>query len=230
MIAAMLAAVVLGLQMSINPCPLANNIAAISFIARRMARPRRVLLSSLAYAAGVCAAYMATGWAILAAVLSPPGAVAIQTWLPQAVGPVLIVTGMVLLGLIGSWRSVNLVGQGVLDRAAGGSVWGAGLLGLLLALSFCPLSAVTFFGMLLPLAASRQSSLLLPAAFGVGAAAPVVAFSLLVAGAGRLAGKAFDLLVKVDRWSRRITGTALIAVGVYCCLTNIFGLRLWPGG
>ena len=42
----------LGVLTSISPCPLATNIAAISFLGRRVGSPRAVLLSGLLYTAG----------------------------------------------------------------------------------------------------------------------------------------------------------------------------------
>jgi len=42
-------AIWLGILTSISPCPLASNIAAISFITRRIGKTREVLLSGLLY-------------------------------------------------------------------------------------------------------------------------------------------------------------------------------------
>ena len=45
------AAAWLGLMTSISPCPLATNVAAISFLARRLDSQRRAVLGVIAYAA-----------------------------------------------------------------------------------------------------------------------------------------------------------------------------------
>ncbi|PIX47848.1 MAG: cytochrome C biogenesis protein, partial [Armatimonadetes bacterium CG_4_8_14_3_um_filter_66_20] len=47
----------LGVLTSISPCPLASNVAAISFVARDLTQPRRVLLSGLLYTLGRTVAY-----------------------------------------------------------------------------------------------------------------------------------------------------------------------------
>ena len=61
---------------------------------------------------------------------------------------------MLLLGLLGSIQSVTLVSSDMQERAAkGGTVW-AFLLGVLFALSFCPVSAGLLFGIMIPLAAA----------------------------------------------------------------------------
>ncbi|MHC4186078.1 MAG: urease accessory protein UreH domain-containing protein, partial [Planctomycetota bacterium] len=56
-----LSALWLGLMTSISPCPLATNIAAISFVSRRIGRTRIVFLTGLLYTLGRILAYVALG-------------------------------------------------------------------------------------------------------------------------------------------------------------------------
>ena len=51
----------LGIVTSISPCPLATNIAAISFIGRDVESPRRVFTSGLLYTLGRAIAYVGLG-------------------------------------------------------------------------------------------------------------------------------------------------------------------------
>ena len=62
----------LGILTSISPCPLATNIAAISYIGRRVGNSRQVFLSGLLYTLGRTAAYLALGILLVASVLSIP--------------------------------------------------------------------------------------------------------------------------------------------------------------
>ena len=62
----------LGILTSISPCPLATNIAAISFIGKRVGTPRNVLLSGIIYTLGRMVTYLALGILIVASVLSIP--------------------------------------------------------------------------------------------------------------------------------------------------------------
>jgi threonine/homoserine/homoserine lactone efflux protein len=95
-------------------------------------------------------------------------------------------------------------------------------LGVVFALSFCPLSAALFFGSLMPLAVKYHSRVLLPAVFGVGTALPVFAFAVIIGlGVGSL-GTAFHKLQKFEWWARRVTGVVFIVVGIYYCLQYIF--------
>ena len=217
----------LGILTSISPCPLASNIAAISFISRRVGQSRHVLLSGLFYTAGRTVTYLALAVCILAGLLAT-GEVArfLQRYMNQMLGPVLILLGMVLLGMVGFGLSLSLAGQGVQARASKGGWWWAGLLGVLFALSFCPISAGLFFGGLIALSAANSSRVLLPTLFGIGTAVPMIVFAFLIAFAGQYVGKAFNALTKFERWFRVVTGLVFIVAGVYYTLTHIYGLSL----
>jgi cytochrome c biogenesis protein CcdA len=217
----------LGILTSISPCPLASNIAAISFLSRRVGRARQVLLSGLLYTCGRSVAYIAVGALILSSLFASDAVARfLQRYLNQILGPVLILVGMVLLGWLGGGLSMNLAGRGVQDRAARGGLWWSGALGILFALSFCPVSAGLFFGGLLPLAAKSGSHVVLPLLFGVGTALPVIAFAFLIAFAGQYVGKAFNRLTQVERWVRAVTGAVFVLAGLYFCLAHIYGISL----
>lgn len=217
----------LGILTSISPCPLAANIAAISFVGRRVGSPARVFLTGLLYTAGRTLTYVALGMLLVAGLLSVPHfSHLLQKYMNKALGPVLILVGMALTELIG----VNFSGPGVSAkmqrRVEALGMWGALLLGVIFALSFCPVSAALFFGSLLPLALSRQSGVLLPSAYGVATGLPVLVFAVLIAlGAKRVAG-AYNKIVPFEKWARRITGVIFILVGIYYCLTHIFNVQI----
>jgi cytochrome c-type biogenesis protein len=214
-----------GVLTSISPCPLATNIAAISYIGRRVSQPRLVLAAGLLYTLGRTLAYTVLG-ALLSAGLLALSATsqALQKYMYLALGPLLIIIGMFLLELL----SFGMHGGGISERMQArvdrAGIWGAGLLGLVFALSFCPISAALFFLGLVPLAAERHSPLLLPAVFGVGTALPVVVFAVIIAlGAGQL-GRAVGKLQQFEIWARRATGAVFILVGLYMTLKYIFGV------
>jgi len=206
----------LGILTSISPCPLATNIAAVSYVGRRIGSARAILASGALYTAGRTIAYVALGAAAVWSLLSMVEVSAfLQGSAHRLLGPLLIVLGLLLLGAV----RLSVPGIGVSDRLRQRvdrwGLWGAGLLGIVFALAFCPLSAGLFFGGLVPLAADHGSPLLLPALYGVGTALPVVGFAvLLAAGVGWL-----DIaLAKVqvfERWARRVTAIVIIGVGIY---------------
>jgi cytochrome c-type biogenesis protein len=217
----------LGVLTSISPCPLATNIVAISFVSRGVDSPRKVLFSGLLYTAGRAATYVLLGMLLVASLLSAPFiSHVLQKYMNAALGPLLILVGMVLLELI-SFNIGGGLNTTVQKRVEAMGLWGAVFLGVLFALSFCPTSAALFFGSLLPLAVNRQSGILLPAVYGIATGLPVLIFAVLLGfGANRLA-QAYDGMVTFERWARRITGITFILVGFYYSLTRIFGIYFW---
>jgi cytochrome c biogenesis protein CcdA len=213
----------LGLLTSISPCPLATNIAAVSFVARHVGSPRRALLAGMVYAAGRALAYMALGMLLVRGLLAAPGLSQIlQKQLNLLMGPLLIVVGLVLLDLVSLPALRVGGGAGLRERAGRLGLWGAGLLGLIFALSFCPTSAALFFGSLLPIALQHQSGLLLPAVYGLATGVPVLLFAALIAlGAHRLA-RTFDQVTVFELWARRGTGLLFVALGLWFTVTRIW--------
>ena len=215
----------LGVLTSISPCPLATNIVAISFISRRVGSPRRVLLTGIFYTAGRTLTYVVLAVFVVASLLSVPRvANALQEHMNKALGPILVLSGMVLLELIRVTPRGSGIGEKMQARAAGYGVWGAGLLGIVFALSFCPVSAALFFGSLIPLSLKSGSSVVLPSLYGVGTALPVFAFAVVIALGTRWVSTAFNKLTQMEVWARRLTGAVFIAVGIYLSLVHIFGV------
>lgn len=217
----------LGLLTAVSPCPLTTNIAAISFIGRQVGNRRGVLLSGALYVAGRTLTYVLLGLVLTAGILATAEVSRfLQKYMNEFLGPILILLGMVLLGMIGSTSSWNLVNDGVQQRAAKGGLLWALILGVLFALSFCPVSAGLFFAGLIPLAVKAESRFLLPTLYGVGTALPVLVFAFLIAFSAERLGKAFDMLSRMERWIRATVGLLFIGVGVYYCLVYVYGVRL----
>ena len=79
---------------------------------------------------------------------------------------------------------------------------------------------------LIPLAASNESRLVLPVAYGIGTALPVVVFAFLIAFGSTYVGKAFQRLTAVERWIRIAAGIVFIVAGIYLSLTYVYGLPI----
>ena len=241
------AALYLGVLTSISPCPLATNIAAISYISRRLASARQVVGAGLLYTLGRCLLYLVLAVLLASAALAmQPARRFLQQSMHLIVGPVLLAIGMILLGLIKLPIGGAAIGERTQRRIDAMGVWGALLLGVLFAVSFCPISAIWFFGLVaimlgtesgevnavldrigitLPEAAPAGSVVLLPLVFGVGTALPVVAVSLLLAFSARSVGKAYNALARVEWWARMTTGWVLIYIGAGLSLIYVFQVR-----
>jgi cytochrome c biogenesis protein CcdA len=215
----------LGILTSISPCPLSTNIAAVSYVGRRVGSRRLVLLSGALYTAGRSLVYLVLGAASVWSLMSMVSISSfLQSTFPRLLGPILIALGLLLFGVF----EFTLPAMGVSDRLQNrvdhAGVWGAGLLGVIFALAFCPVSAGLFFGGLVPLAVERSSPLLLPLVYGVGTALPVAFFAVLLAvGAGWL-GTALDRVQVFEVWARRVTAVVFIGVGIYETLRSTLHL------
>jgi cytochrome c-type biogenesis protein len=215
----------LGLLTSISPCPLATNIVAVSFIGREVGSPGRAFLSGLLYTVGRVLTYIGLGAIVVAGLISIP-AVAnfLQDYMDKILGPLLVLTGLLLLGSFGLRLPGMAGGDGTRRLAERGGLWGAVPLGILFALSLCPVSAALFFGSLIPLALQHKSYLLMPSLYGLGTGLPVIVFGFVIAyGAGSV-GKLFHRVATIERWLRRVTAATFIVIGLHYILRYNFGL------
>jgi len=217
----------LGVLTSISPCPLASNVAAVSYLGRQAANPRRVLLAGLVYSAGRALTYVLVGALVVTSILSVPSvSFFLQQRMNQILGPVLVLIGAGILG----WIPFRLPSTGFTDalreRVVGRGLLGAGVLGILFALSFCPVSAGLFFGGLLPLAISSHSRIVLPAVYGIGTGLPVMVFAFLIALGARGVARAFRVLTGFERVARILTGVIFLGAGLYLILTHLLGVNI----
>lgn len=216
--------ILLGLQTSISPCPLATNIAALSYITRKVVKSGDVILSGLLYTLGRTLAYVLLAVLVLSAMLFSGEAMTrfLATQIHGYLGPVLIVIGMMLLGMI-SFNFGGVQGEKMQKIADTLGMWSALPLGAIFALAFCPTSAATFLATI-ALATQFNSNFLFPTVFGIGTAVPVLLFAGIIALNAQLLGKAFSVLTKIDWWMRTITGTLFILVGIWFSLKYVYGV------
>jgi cytochrome c-type biogenesis protein len=221
--AGLISSIWFGILMSISPCPLATNIAAISYISRDLGDSRRILLTGLLYTLGRTLVYLVLGILMVYSLTNfPLVANFLQKYMNKILGPVLIIIGMFLLELINFTTRGSGISDKMQKKVGRWGVWGALPIGILFALSFCPVSAGLFFGSLLTNAVRFKSAFLMPSLFGIGSALPVIVFSLLFVFGVQYVGKAFSMIQKFEYWARRITGFVFILVGIYYCLSYIF--------
>lgn len=216
----------LGILTSISPCPLAANIAAISFIGRRIDKPGYVFWTGILYTIGRTITYTVLGILLVGSLLSTPN---VSNWLGKymnkLLGPVLILVSMVLLDLLQFNTKGSNLAMWAQKRTENLGLAGALFLGVIFALSFCPVSAALFFGSLIPLAIEHSSKLVLPVVYGIGTALPVFAFGLLIAlGANSLA-KAFQKVTQFELLARRITGIIFFLIGMYFTFAYTLGIK-----
>jgi len=216
----------LGILTSISPCPLATNVAAISFLAKKITHPFFVLLSGIAYTIGRMVTYALLGFILINSILGIPAvAQFLQKYMVKALGPILIVTGLILLDVI----KINLPGLSLSqkhhNKLVEAGAPGAFLLGAIFALAFCPVSAALFFGSLIPLALQSKFGVTLPFIYGIGTGLPVLAFAVAIAAGITSLSHWFHKLTRLEYYMRIVTGATFVLVGLY--YTGIYILKLF---
>ena len=225
---AMATAFWLGLLTAISPCPMATNIAAISYIGRKVGSTSQVLLTGWLYAAGRTLAYVGLGAILVFSVISQPQvSMFLQQRMPLFLGPILLVVALFLLDLIPLSFSTGGMSESMQKRIDTMGMWGGLLLGIVFAMAFCPTSAVLFFGSMLPVALELQSAFVIPALYGIGTAVPVIVFAVLIAFSAQTVGTAYNRLSQFEWWARRATGVIFLVVGFYFSLVHIFEVDLF---
>ena len=173
----LLAAFVLGLLIAINPCQLAINMSALTYITRKHTHAE-MSRAYLLYALGKTITYTVLGWILMCLIGGGRNISGIQNLLSKAelvVPYVLIAVGLFLLlrafhPHIHHGDDCHNSGQIIHRNGPLGSLY----LGMILAFAFCPESAVFYFGLMIPLSLTYYAGVLVPLMFGISASIPVI--------------------------------------------------------
>ncbi len=223
--AAALTALWTGILTSVSPCPLATNIAALTYISKHSGSHKlAVLAHGGLYALGRALAYIVIGFLLVKSLLSAPAfSFFMQKYGSQALSPVLVLAGMYMLDMFGR----GFMGFNVFDlskfKAKGGAASSLAM-GAVFALAFCPISAALYFGVIIPLAAKNSAPVALPLLYGVGTALPVIGLAVALDFGLKKLSAITGLAAKFEGCARPATGWVFIAAGVYLGLRDIFNL------
>jgi cytochrome c biogenesis protein CcdA len=208
---------------SVSPCPLATNIAAVSFISRRITQRNIVFLSGVLYTLGRSLTYIVLGVLIVKTLVDVPIlSDFLQRYINKILGIVLILIGMVLLDLLRIPLSLPSVSEDAAKKLIDKGAIGSLPLGILFALAFCPVSAALFFGGLIPIAVKAQSGIWLPLIYGIGTGLPVLLFAFLAAAGAGYVNNLYHRITRIEFYTKKATGIIFIVVGVYYALAYIF--------
>ena len=223
----LLTAIWLGILTSISPCPLATNIAAITFLSKKIVHPKSVFIAGTAYTIGRVITYTAIGTLIITSLINIPViAMFLQQYMNRILGPVLVITGLVLMNIIKMNFSGFSLSHEKQQSIAESGIIGSGLLGIVFALSFCPVSAALFFGSLIPLALKSKIGIIFPLFYGIGTGLPVLAFSLGITLGFTSISHWFNKIKKFESYTRKITGLIFLLIGSYFIWAHLIMLLI----
>ncbi|MBI4201371.1 MAG: sulfite exporter TauE/SafE family protein [Chloroflexi bacterium] len=211
----LITALLLGFVGSTSPCQLTTNASALAYVSGGR-NPRQTLQAALAYVLGKVTGYTIVGVvAVLLGLRLADASVPVVVIARKALGPLMLVSGLVLLG----WLRFNFsAGQSLSTwlarQAQGRGTLGAYLLGVAFSSAFCPTLFWLFFGLLVPLTLSSSLGPLLPGVFAVGTAVPFLAFAALL---GFGAAKVQSYL----KGARALEGRVRILAGIIFIVAGI---------
>lgn len=210
----LVSAMLLGLLTAIAPCPMTINITAVGFIGKDLTHRERILSNGIFYALGTIFSY--TGLALLLYFGADQFKISriFQQYSEWIIGPLLLLIGIIMTGLIRlDFPALTRITRKFEGRKSF-RAWDSFLLGMILALAFCPYSGVLYFGMLIPLILTTSSPWL-GLIFSLTAAIPIVLFAWLLAFAVSGVGKVFHSLKSFEFWFRKMVAFVFIGIGLY---------------
>ena len=210
----------LGGATAVHPCMAVLNVSAASLIVGRSAGGRTPISTGLFYLAGRIMGYVIIGTLLKYGLFAVPElARSLQNSVYKFLGPVLILSGMIISGLL-PFGSVRISTTRLGLRPVRASKYSTVLTGLFHTFAFCPASAGFYFGILVPMSLRHGAQLPFSAIYGAGVVTPLAGF-LILTKAGLHVFKR-DGIQRLVRVLPTAGGTALILLGVYFSLTRIF--------
>ena len=206
----------LGFAAAIAPCVMAANIAAVAYISRKMTDPKYTVLSGVLYTLGRIFSYSVIGIIIIAVGHE-------IEWLSSffekgyyVLGPFFIAGGLLMLFID---KLPFLQGGGRLaalgEKVANWKFAGPFLLGVILALAFCPISALYFFVMLMPIAIQADGGFMLPAVFAIATGLPVMVFGILLSLGVTRVSSWVNAITRSEKYIRLVVSIVFIGIGIY---------------
>lgn len=211
-----ISAFLFGLLSSISPCTLAANVGAVAFISKDLKTTSRIILNGIFYTVGRGLSYILLGGLVYFGFSAFSISNIFQGWSSLLLGPVFIFLGLVMLGVIKFNFNISNARFEKLKKwlSARGYI-GSMLLGMLLALAFCPYSGVLFFGALMPLVLHSAEWPLLFFMFALGTGLPVIVFAFVIAFSMQKVGQLFGVMQRVEKFGRIIVSLIFLLVGFY---------------
>lgn len=210
--------IVLGLLVALNPCQLAINISALTYLNSTSGSSGELLRQGWLYTAGRAVSYSLLGMALTALARLGLDIKGIQIFLGKAedfLPYLFILIGLFLLYRVfhtHSHHGAECHNCGATIRRS--SPYGPVVLGLMLAFAFCPESAILFFGMLLPLSVAHSLGWVALVVFSLSAGIPVVVMTYVMAKAHKKVIHLSRTFTHFQQWMNALFGVAFIIAAI----------------
>ncbi|MFS0577294.1 sulfite exporter TauE/SafE family protein [Sporosarcina sp. 179-K 3D1 HS] len=213
----LMVAFLLGLVGAVAPCQLTGNMSAITLYGNRTIQMKSDIGEIISFIAGKVAVFSLLG--LLTWSFGESFETSLTEYFPffrKAIGPLIIMTGLVLLGILKLRFLIRITGL-IPMRLRDGKL-GSFILGASFSLAFCPTMFVLFFLWLMPLVVSTSYGFVLPVVFGVATSLPLILLFLLI---WFFDGKRLIMKtsMKTGRIVQRLAGVILVFIGIVDTIT-----------
>lgn len=212
MIEQFLTAILMGILINIDVCPLVANLAAITYVSKNSKNKKSIILHGLSYSMGRILSYTVIALLVYFGLSSFHFSL-LTEYGERIAGIVLIISGIVMFILAN--KDDDEKEQEIKDTTISKGYLGSFSLGVVLSLAFCPHSAALFFGILIPLTIKSAAGLLLPPVFAIGASLPIIIFSLFLSYNTEKIESIFDKMEKLEKPLRYLTAIIFLITGLF---------------
>lgn len=210
-------ALILGIVGALAPCQLTGNISAITLYGNNSMQKKIVWKDVLSFTLGKIIAFSLLGglvWMLGKGI--EQNLIQYFPWLRKIMGPLLIIVGIYMLGIIKLRGTINLF-KGSKEYKHE-NLLGSFMLGFSFSLAFCPTMFILFFVTLMPIVLSSSYGFILPSLFALGTAIPVLLIIFLIwyfGGSGVLIRKGR----KIGTVIQRLAGIIMLVLGIFDTMT-----------
>lgn len=215
-----LSALIFGMIGAAAPCQVSSSVVTLAYLSREAGSPQRVWGKVFAFLLGKLTVYTLVGGLIVLLGLQldqiRETAIPVVMVARRLIGPLLILVGLFMLGLLKFHLAVgDRISDWLQARARGQQgLIPAYLFGIAFSFTFCPTLFWLFFGLTIPLAIASAGGVIIPGVFAIGTTIPILVLAgLLASGAGHL-HKFVRRFKPLEVWIQRVAAGIFILIGI----------------
>jgi len=209
----LLSVFLMGLIINLDFCPLAGDIAILSYVSKEAKSARRTFLHVSLYALGRIVAYSILSMIIFFG-LNQLDLSYIQENGEKFIGIAILIFGIFSLIRNKDHCHEHEESSESKEYVSRRSYLGSFLWGISFSLAFCPHSAAIFFGIFVPMTISSFNPLL-PILFGLGASSLIIIFSLLISTNRKKMESVIEKLEEKEKTTKHLVAIIFIIVGIF---------------
>lgn len=211
MIEQFLTAILMGILINLDVCPLVANLAAITYVSKNSKGKKSIIIHGLFYSLGRILSYTLLALLVYFGLSSFHFSFLTQ-YGEKIAGAIMIISGIIMLVLAN--KDDDEEEKEIKNNTLSNGYLGSFYLGIMLSLAFCPHSAALFFGILIPLTIKSAVGLFLPPFFAIGASLPIMIISLFLSYNTNKIENIFNKMEKLEQPLRYVTAVMFLIAGI----------------